>query len=107
MPPRQFDVYVNPVPRARRDFPFLVIVQSEQADTGRLRLAAPLARLGGGTGTVARRLTPVMRVEGQDHVLLMHRLVTLDTTALSRPVANLDSERDAILSAVDLLIFGI
>ena len=38
----QYDVFDNPIPRARRAFPFVAILQSEFADTGRDRIVAPL-----------------------------------------------------------------
>ena len=34
---RQFDVFDNPVPKARRALPLVVILQSNLADTGRER----------------------------------------------------------------------
>ena len=39
----QFDVLDNPIPRARRTMPFVVILQSDLAETGHDRVVAPLA----------------------------------------------------------------
>ena len=40
---RQFDVLDNPIPRARQALPFVAILQSDLAETGRDRVVAPLA----------------------------------------------------------------
>jgi toxin CcdB len=104
---RQFDVFANPSARARRDYPFLVVVQSDQAQTGRVRVVAPLARRERGSGPLAGRLAPLAEIEGQEHAILVPRLTALDTAPLGGAVANLEDRRDAILSAVDLLIFGV
>jgi toxin CcdB len=103
----QFDVFENPSPRARRDYPFLVIIQSNQADTGRMRVVAPLVRCDRGPDPPTGRLVPVAEIDGQEHAVLVPRLTTIDTTPLGRTVASLESCREAILSAVDLLIFGV
>ena len=50
----QYGVFDNPIPQARRTFPFVAILQSELANTG----------------TVGR-LTPVMKVANVEHVLLV------------------------------------
>ena len=63
----QYAVFDNPIPRARSAFPFVTILQSELADTGRDRMVAPLverARMPGVSG----RLTPIVRVLGVEHV---------------------------------------
>jgi hypothetical protein len=39
----QFDVLENPIPRARRAPPLVMILQSDLAETGRDRVVAPLA----------------------------------------------------------------
>ena len=42
----QFDVFVNPIVAARRAYPFVAVLQSDLADTGRDRIVAPLAPRG-------------------------------------------------------------
>jgi len=105
--PSQFDVLENPSARARRDYPFLVIVQSDQADTGRMRVVAPLVRRDRGSGPLTGRLVPTAKIDGQEHAVLVPRITTIDTTPLGPTVATIETCRDAILSAVDLLIFGV
>lgn len=69
----QYDVFENPIPRARDAFPFVTVLQSELANTGRDRMVAPLVarvRMPGISG----RLTPIVKVLGVEHVLLVPRM---------------------------------
>lgn len=71
----------QPVPRARRAFPFVAILQSDLADTGSDRIVAPLvpsARIPG----VAGRLMPIVKVEGVDHALIVPRLTAVPAAEL-------------------------
>jgi hypothetical protein len=73
---RQFDVFDNPISGARRDFPFVAVLQSEVANSGRDRIVAPLVprkRMAKLTG----RLTPVVSVAGVEHVLLVPRMASV------------------------------
>jgi toxin CcdB len=102
----QFDVFDNPISRARRDFPFVAIVQSEVANTGRDRIVAPLVprkRMAKLTG----RLTPVVSVAGVEHVLLVPRMTSVAAADLRITKAQLINYRDAIVSAIDFLFLGV
>ena len=43
---RQFDVFANPIVRVRRAMPFVVLLQSDRARTGRDRVVAPMRYVG-------------------------------------------------------------
>jgi toxin CcdB len=102
----QFDVFDNPIPRARRDFPFVVVLQSDVASTGRDRIVAPLV-LRKRMAKLAGRLTPVVSVGGVDHVLLVPRMTSVAAIDLRIAKAQLVINRDAIVSAIDLLFLGV
>ncbi len=38
----QLDIFTNPIARARRAYPFVVVLQADLADPGRDRIVAPL-----------------------------------------------------------------
>lgn len=102
----QYDVVDNPVPRARRAFPFVAILQSDLADTGSDRIVAPLvpsARIPG----VAGRLMPIVKVEGADHVLIVPRLTAVPAAELRAVKDSLSSYRNEIVAALDLLFLGV
>jgi toxin CcdB len=103
---RQFDVFENPIARARRAYPFVAVLQSDRAETGRDRIVAPLvphARLSGTAG----RLTPHVKVSGVDHVLLVPGLTAIAAADLHDVQDELTSHRDNIMAALDYLFLGV
>lgn len=103
---KQFDVFRNPVTGARRAYPFVVVLQSDVAQLGRERAVAPLAPRKA-FPEIAGRLTPIVRVQRQEHVLLVTSLTTLPAQSLRDSVATLADRRHDILAAVDYLFFGV
>lgn len=102
----QYDVVDNPVPRARRAFPFVAILQSELADTGSDRIVAPLvpsARIPG----LAGRLMPIVQVAGVDHALIVPRLTAVPAAELRAVKDSLSAYRNEIVAALDLLFLGV
>jgi toxin CcdB len=102
----QFDVFVNPIAQARRAYPYVAVLQSDLADTGRERIVAPLvprARLPGAAG----RLTPVVRVSDVEHVLLVHSLAGIAAGELRELRGHLAVHREAIVAALDYLFLGV
>jgi toxin CcdB len=102
---RQFDVLDNPIPRARAAMPFVAILQSDLADTGRERVVAPLAS-STAMPTLAGRLIPIVKVANQEYALLVPSLTTLPATDLRQVVASLAADRERILAALDYLFVG-
>jgi toxin CcdB len=102
---RQFDVLDNPIPRARRALPFVAILQSDFAETGRDRVVAPLAPRAA-MPTLAGRLIPIVTVENQDYALLVPSLTALPVTDLRYVVANLADHREQIVAALGYLFIG-
>jgi toxin CcdB len=102
----QYDVFDNPILRARSAFPFVTILQSELADTGRDRMVAPLvlrARIPGVSG----RLTPIVKVLGVEHVLLVPRMAPVGIADLRGVKDQLLSYRSDIVAALDFLFLGV
>lgn len=103
---RQFDVFDNPIARARQAYPFVAVLQSERAETGRDRIVAPLVPRERLTGT-AGRLTPHVKVSGIDHVLLVPGLTAIAASELRGVRDELTSHKDDIMAALDYLFFGV
>jgi toxin CcdB len=102
----QFDLFVNPISRARKAYPFVVLIQSDVADTGPERIVAPLAprsRLQGTTG----RLAPTVSVDGVDHVILVPRIMSVRVDELRTTRGSLATHRNAIVAALDFLFLGV
>jgi hypothetical protein len=102
----QLDVFVNPIMQARRAYPYVAVLQSELAETGRERIVAPLApraRLAGIVG----RLTPHVRVAEVEHVLMVPSMAAVAAADLREQRGHLGAYRDAIVAALDYLFLGI
>jgi toxin CcdB len=102
----QYDVFDNPIPQARWAFPFVAVLQSELADTGRDRMVAPLVPRARMTGAVGR-LTPVVKVAGVEHVLLVPRMTAMVATDLRTVIDGLTVYRSDIVAALDFLFLGV
>jgi toxin CcdB len=102
----QFDVFANPVSSARRTYPLVVCLQSELNAGGTEAVVAPLAlrrNLSGASG----RLAPAVHIDDQEYLVLTNNLTSLPVRDLGRRIANLTSHRQSLMTAIDLLFFGI
>ena len=102
----QLDVFPNPLVRARRAFPYVVVLQADIAALGQERIIAflaPRAQL----GPIAGRLMPVVEVDERPFVLLMPSITNVPAAELRGPVANLGAYRDRIVDAIDWTFLGI
>ena len=102
----QFGIYTNPVTRARRLFPYVVVLQSEVADTGDERIIAPLvarSRVPGTTG----KLMPHVTIEDSEYIVLVPRLGAVRVADLRDPHGSLGAFRDVIVAALDHLFLGV
>src|SRR6185436_1630106 len=108
-PPRtmtQFEVFANPVVRARPSYPFVVMLQADLMRGGGERVIAPVApRIA--LPPVRGRLTPIMTIERDEFVLLVTSATTIPLQSLGRAIASVADRRDAILAALDYLFVGI
>jgi toxin CcdB len=102
---KQFDIVANPFPRSSERQPFLASLQSDlltrNLDT---TVVAPLEPAA--SGTFADRLNPRVEVDGQPFVLITQELVTVRTNVLGETRGSIAGERDAIITALDLLFTG-
>jgi toxin CcdB len=101
----QLDVFPNPLVRARRVFPYVVLLQSDISAFGSDRIIAFLATRTQ-FGATSSRLMPVVQVAGRDFILLMPSITNLPVTELGSPVGNLNAFRDSIVDAIDWTFLG-
>ena len=95
----QWDVYPNPVVRARDEIPYLVVLQSDLLDALPTRLVAPLPAI--------ERLAPQFDIAGERLALKAHEAGTLFARGLGRPVASLRAESHRIIDAMDAVVSGV
>ena len=103
----QFDVFRNPNPASRARIPYLLDVQSDLLDTLATRVVVPLCKPGVLKGRLAERLNPRFEIAGKEVAMLTPELAGVPAKALSEAIANLSSQRGAIIAALDLVISGI
>jgi len=101
---RQFDVFPNP-DGSDTSRPLIVIVQSDAIAHLRTRVVMPLMEPG--TIRLAGRLTPRLEVAGRRMILSGSEVATIDSALLRDRIDNLEPDRDRILGATDILLFGI
>lgn len=101
----QFDVCLNPGTDADA-IPYLLVVQSDLLDRLPTRVVVPLFRVDA-FGPAARGLHPRFQVDGRELVMATHLLAGVAARDMGRPVTSLESHRDAIIAALDLVITGV
>jgi toxin CcdB len=101
---RQFDVVANPDPIEAADRPYLVVLQSDLVSGLFSTVVAPLVPREQMMG--ARRLNPVVSVEGREFWLATHELFAVDQRILHGKVTTLADQRDAIIAALDFVFTG-
>lgn len=102
----QFTVYRNQDPASRRRVPFLLDVQSDLIGQMTTCVVVPLITPGRAEVAVAR-LMPMLEVDGRQWVMDTPLLAGVPRKALGKPVADVSSQRGAIMAALDMLVSGI
>lgn len=103
----QWDVYPNPVARAREQMPYLVVLQSDLLAALPTRLVAPLSRSVVPARTLPQRLAPEFEVGGERLVLKAHETGTIDARALREPVLSLRAQSHRVVDALDAVVSGL
>lgn len=101
---RQFDIFPHPITYLRKDFPYLVNIQSDYLDSLSTRLCASLFR--GQPQLAIDRLEPVVKVGDEELVLSILDLATFRLAELGEPSGNIAEYRPGIVAALDIVITG-
>jgi toxin CcdB len=102
----QFSVFRNKNPRTKAVFPLLLDIQSDVLDDLQTRVVIPLTKAAALTKKPLPLITPVVRFDGNDYLLLTPQLAGIARTELGAAVGSLAHERQAIIAAVDFLLTG-
>jgi len=100
---RQFDVVKN---RRSSDYPLVVVLQSDLLSGLSTRWVAPLA-LASALPRPITRLNPTLVVGGKKYVVLTQLAGAVRLEGLGAVVANVESHRAELVSAVDVLLSGV
>jgi toxin CcdB len=102
----QLEVFANPLVRARRAFPYVVVLQSDVSVQGRERIVAFLAPRSQ-VAPLPGRLTPIVQFAGKEFIVLLPWMTNVPASELRKPVADLAPFRDRIVDAIDWQFLGI
>ena len=97
----QFDVHAG-IGRSRSH---VVELQSDLLERLAARVVAPM--IPGERAVIISGLTPLVRFEGADYLLLTHQLASVPIRELQRPVGSVAVHQDAIKRALDILFLGL
>ena len=100
----QFMVYRNN--SNSRAYPYLLDVQSDIIGELNTRLVIPLFLLDEVSGRPARRLNPVVNVNGEDFLVMTHEMASVRQSQLGEEVVSVQEHRQAIKNALDFLLDG-
>ena len=103
----QYDVYGNPSPRMRDQYPYVVDIQSDLLSSLATRMVVPLAMTALAATDLPRRLCPVMTLNGQSLMLVPFEAAPLDKRLLKKKMASLHDRSHEIVAAMDAVLSGI
>src|SRR5271170_3520109 len=103
----QFAVYRNRHPASRTRFPLLLDIQSDLLEGLATRVVVPLAPASAARARSMRTLTPILKFEGKEFMMLTPQVAGILGRELGPVAGDLASDRDKIIAAVDFLLSGI
>jgi toxin CcdB len=104
---RRFDVFRNPNAASAKHVPFLLVVQSELLEELPTRVVVPLTKTAALKAKPATLLNPEFAIESTNVAMLTQQVGAVASSQLKKLVANLESEREIIVRALDFLFSGI
>lgn len=103
----QFSVYLNRNPVTNAGIPLLLDVQSDLLSALNTTVVVPLYATATMKGAVLGTLTPEISLDGERYVMVTPQLAGIMRKELGPEIASLAFQRDQIVAALDLLIFGV
>ncbi len=103
----QFTLYKNENKNSKKAYPYFVDVQSDLLSDLNSRIVIPLSTQKTLNNLIAKKLCPIIEIDGGAFVLLTHQMTSVPCSALKKEVASLEHYRYDILGAIDLLLTGI
>jgi len=104
---QQFSVYKNKNTNTRKEYPYLLNIQSDFLDELKTVVVIPLIKQTTFKQTPIKYLMPVFTIEGKECVLLTPQIAGIPKNQLGSLVEDLAHFRSEIISAIDFVISGI
>lgn len=103
----QFTAYQNPNPASRRQYPYLLDIQSDLLDDLRTTIAVPLCPSGSVVSITISKLNPVVDIEGTAYTVMVQDMAGVDRSQLGKKAYDLTRCRSEIVAAIDFMLSGI
>lgn len=100
----QFDVYNNPNLASRKRYPYLVDIQSPFIAGIATRIVVPLGHASLFNNQSMERLTPEIRYEDENLLLLAPQISAIPAKLLTEPIGSLAHFREQIIASLDFAI---
>jgi len=104
---KQFTLYNNENKNSKKAYPYFVDVQNDLLSDLSSRVVIPLSAQEMLSNLNAKKLCPIIEINGSVFVLLTHQMTSVPHSALRSKVTSLEHYRYEILGAIDLLLTGI
>lgn len=102
----QWDVHRNPSPRSRHRIPYLLDLQADLLRSLQTRIVVPLYHPEV-FGPPARKLNPVIVVEGHPVIASFAEIAGVPLSALGEKVDCVERDRTTLVAALDCLLSGV
>jgi toxin CcdB len=103
----QYDVYDNPSPRMRDQYPYIVDIQSDLLGSLATRMVVPLAVTTLAAHDLPRQLCPVIAVKGKNLMLVAFEAAPLGRRLLKNKVVSVKHRASDIIAAMDAVVSGV
>lgn len=102
----QFDVYPNPVEELRDSHPYVLAIQSTFLKRPVAIITIALARPAAADKVATSILNPWLEVSGESLILETLAITSFESSDLRSPIANLQSQAQAIWDALEYALHG-
>lgn len=103
----QFSVYQNKNIQTKKTFPYLLDVQSNLLSELVTTVVIPLAKFDQSREKILTRLTPILRFDQHEFVMLTPQLAGIQRKELGKLAFEVSHAKTDIISALDFLISGV
>jgi toxin CcdB len=103
----QFFAYKNPNPASRKQYPYLLDIQSDLLSELRTTVVIPLVSQDLASGMTISRLNPEVKIKGEKFIAITQDIAGIDRQGLGTQAGDLTRFRTEIVAAIDFLLSGI
>ena len=103
---RQFDVLINSDAQSASWAPYLIVLQHDFLTALDTVVVAPMYRLDDGPAPLSK-INPIVTHEGERLVVSIPELAGILRHSIGRAVGTLETQREAIIAALDCLFTGL